>query len=435
MEQTAEGSPLRLAERRTLTFANRKIVIGSTPTFTDTSAVLKAYSESDQRIFECPCPRCGAFFELMWEHIVWPEGEPEKAECECPHCHGRVSEREKPGMVAAGQWRTTKPEVKGHAGFRLNALISLLANASWAKLAQEFLQAKSDPQELQTFVNTFLGQGWQTPSVISESALAARAEPFDLDHIPPAVLILTAGCDVQDDRVEVSIVGWSRDGEAFILAHVVIWGPFTTDEVWSEVDDFLRTRWRHPHGGMLKIDCALIDASDGDHYDAVLRFTIPRIGRRIFASKGLFGARPIFAMSTSKRLADRLALVGVDTIKGALFDKLSRARGIRFSKSLEPSFYEQLASERRVVRYVRGMPARRFERIGRQRAEALDCLTYATAAKEAIKGLISFDRREAELRGRPIARRPITDFLAGAGPRNPTNVPASFVGSKREPWQ
>ena len=120
MEQTAEGSPLRLAERRTLTFANRKIIIGSTPTFTDTSAVLKAYSESDQRIFECPCPRCGAFFEIMWEHIVWPEGEPEKAEVECPHCHGRVSEREKPAMVLAGQWRVTKPEVKGHAGFRLN---------------------------------------------------------------------------------------------------------------------------------------------------------------------------------------------------------------------------------------------------------------------------------------------------------------------------
>jgi phage terminase large subunit GpA-like protein len=30
MEVGAEGSPLRLAERRTLSFANRKIVIGST---------------------------------------------------------------------------------------------------------------------------------------------------------------------------------------------------------------------------------------------------------------------------------------------------------------------------------------------------------------------------------------------------------------------
>jgi phage terminase large subunit GpA-like protein len=252
--------------------------------------------------------------------------------------------------------------------------------------------------------------------------------------MPLEVLVLTAGCDVQDDRVETTVCGWTKAGECLILAHIVTWGAFTDPETWSELDEVLRARWRHPWGGMLKIDCALIDAADGDHYDAVLRFTIPRLSRRVFASKGLFGARPIFAMSTSRRLADRLGLVGVDTIKGALFDKLARGRGIRFSKSLEPSYFEQLASERRVVRYVRGMPARRFERIGRQRAEALDCLTYATAAKEAIKGLISFDRREAELRGQPLARRPITDFLAGAGPRNPTTtIPSSFVG-KRSPW-
>jgi len=50
--------------------------------------------------------------------------------------------------------------VKGHAGFRLNALISLVPNATWAMLAQEFLQAKSDPAELQVFTNTILGQGW-----------------------------------------------------------------------------------------------------------------------------------------------------------------------------------------------------------------------------------------------------------------------------------
>ena len=46
-------------------------------------------------------------------------------------------------------------------GFRLNALVSLLANASWGKLAAEFLAAKEDPAELQTFVNCILAQGWR----------------------------------------------------------------------------------------------------------------------------------------------------------------------------------------------------------------------------------------------------------------------------------
>ena len=44
--------------------------------------------------------------------------------------------------------------------------------------------------------------------------------------IPPEVLIVTAGADVQDDRVEISIVGWSRDSTALVLGHHVIFGRF-----------------------------------------------------------------------------------------------------------------------------------------------------------------------------------------------------------------
>jgi phage terminase large subunit GpA-like protein len=49
-----------------LTFANRKILIGSTPTFESSSVVLARYRQSDQRVFEVPCPECGAFFELLY---------------------------------------------------------------------------------------------------------------------------------------------------------------------------------------------------------------------------------------------------------------------------------------------------------------------------------------------------------------------------------
>jgi phage terminase large subunit GpA-like protein len=56
------------------------------------------------------------------------------------------------------------------------------------------------------------------------------------------------------------------------------------------------------------------------------------------------------------------------------------------------------ASERRVVRYVRGQPIRRFERVsGRARAEALDCLVYATAARHALP--LNVLHREQLLRG------------------------------------
>ena len=81
----------------------------------------------------------------------------------------------------------------------------------------------------------------------------------------------------------------------------------------------------------------------------------------------------------------RLFLVGVDTIKQTLFQRLQHGRSIRFSKSLEPVWFEQLAGERRVVRYLRGRPVRRFERkTSRSRAEALDCLVYNFAARSGL---------------------------------------------------
>src|SRR5207237_8249787 len=72
MEASAEGNPLALAEKRTLTFAERKIIVGSTPPLEDTSHVLRAYAARDMRVFEVPCPDCGGLTEIMSQHIDWP---------------------------------------------------------------------------------------------------------------------------------------------------------------------------------------------------------------------------------------------------------------------------------------------------------------------------------------------------------------------------
>lgn len=66
------------------------------------------------------------------------------------------------------------------------------------------------------------------------------------------------------------------------------------------------------------------------------------------------------------------------------------------SNTLTAKWFEQLTSERRVLRYSRGQPMRSFERILGRRAEALDCTIYALA----VRGLVSVDltRRENELR-------------------------------------
>jgi hypothetical protein len=102
--------------------------------------------------------------EITWTCIEWPDGEPSRAAWRCPRCAGLVPEKAKFAMVTAREWRATRPEIKGHGGFRCSALISLLANASWGRLAEEFLAARNDPAALMTFVNTVLGEVWADPA-------------------------------------------------------------------------------------------------------------------------------------------------------------------------------------------------------------------------------------------------------------------------------
>jgi phage terminase large subunit GpA-like protein len=418
-EPTAEGNVITLAEKRTLSFATRKIILGSTPLFEDTSHVLRAYAASDRRIYECPCPSCGGFTELLWRHIEWPEGNPAAAAFRCPHCGALVDERHKTAMVRAGQWRITEPSVTRHAGFKVNALISLLPNTSWGALATEFVAAKEDTTLLQTFTNTILAEPWrESGEEVDETALSARAEAFGIDAIPPEVLLITCGCDVQDDRLEASIVGWSRKGEIYVLCHNVIWGSVDDDVTWSELDELLKSKWQHPFGGQIGIEACAIDSGDGEWTQRVYNFCNPRTSRRVMAIKGLGGGRPDIAASKSKmKGGGRLWIVGVDAVKTTLFSRLQRGQMIHFSHSLEQIYYEQLASERRVVRYRKGQPIRRFERIsGRVRAEAWDCLVYAFAARAAMPHF-GFAPREEYLKNPAAPRRSLAALLAEQLPR------------------
>jgi phage terminase large subunit GpA-like protein len=179
----------------------------------------------------------------------------------------------------------------------------------------------------------------------------------------------------------------------------VLYGPTVDDRKWIDLDDTLKQRWPHPLGGTIGVDASAVDAGDGGAYDRVLKFCTPRWNRRVFATKGAAGfARPAFKQSAALkgRATQRLYIIGVDSIKSVLFAKLQRGRMIRFSSSLDGAYFEQLCSERRVIKYMRGRPEPRFERIPGRRAETLHCLVMCIAAREGCA--IALDAREHALR-------------------------------------
>ena len=399
-EVTQEGDPIKLAEMRTLTFRDRKILAGSTPIF-DFGPVTRLYDQSDKRVYEVCCPECGGFHEIEWAQITWPEGHPDQAAWTCAGCGCIIEERHKPAMVAQGRWRATAPEVKGHAGFRVNCLISPHHNARWGKLAAEFLQAKRSPETLQPFVNTILGQPWKTEGEdLDEHELYNRRETFSLNDLPADVLWLTAGVDCQDDRIEVVIMGHSET-DWLILDHRCCYGPIDGEAVWQDLDSILRETWQHPNGGMIRIDACAVDSGDGGHLEHVMGFCRPRFGRRVVPIKGVAGfSRGLLQKSGNQHLW----LVGSDAAKSQLFARVSRNQGIRYSDTLAPIFFEQFASERRIVRYVRGKPEARFERIKGKRAETLDASVYALAVRQLIGQRLEL--RAAELASAAAPKAP-----------------------------
>lgn len=377
-----EGDPSELAVMRTLTFRDRKIIAGSTPIF-DHGPTTRLYAKSDQRIFEVCCPSCGDYAEIQWKDIRWPEGNPDAAYWVCPNNGCVVQEKDKPAMVAAGRWRATAPDVKGHAGFRINALVSPHFNARWGKLAAEFLEAKKTPETLQTFTNLVLGEAWRTEGDdLDEHELSRRREAYSLQNLPDDVLFLTAGVDCQDDRLEIVVSGHTET-EMIVLDHRAIWGPIDGEAVWLDLDGLLKQTWPHPLGGTIGIDAACVDSGDGGHTEIVTGFTRPRFGKRVVAIKGVAGFSRKFIQRSGTQ--SQLFLVGVDAVKSAIFTRLSRGQGLRFGEALEPIYFEQLTSERRVMRYVRGVPQQRFERIKGKRAETLDATAYAFAARFLIE--------------------------------------------------
>ncbi|WP_192881122.1 MULTISPECIES: terminase gpA endonuclease subunit, partial [unclassified Photorhabdus] len=235
-----EGDQIALGTKRSETFWNRKIVLGSTPTVKGASRIEKSFGDSDQRYYYVPCPHCNEYQVLEWGGpdtpygIKWDkdehgEGIPDTAYYVCRHNGCVIHHNEKAGLVKRGEWRATKP-FKGHAGFHIWAGYSLFPNAAWKYLVAEWLRVKNDPLMRQTFINLVLGEPYEDrgEKALSERKLLERCEVFAAE-VPDGVAVLTAGIDTQDDRFEIEVIGWGRNEESWSIAYDVIEGDLETD--------------------------------------------------------------------------------------------------------------------------------------------------------------------------------------------------------------
>lgn len=416
-----EGDPCMLADKRCEAFPNCVKMKTSTPTTKGESRIENLLEQSDFQKWHVCCPRCSCEQVLMWKQIVWPENNTKGARLKCEGCGAELTDQERVQMVRAGKWKATKP-FNGIRGRWLNGLNTTFKHhkgyvSRLHQFAEEFLKAKAAGKEgIRVWTNTFLAETYEEDTdVIVISSSADKTEPYSADVMPEQIQVLTAGVDVQENRIEVIVDGWARDDERFGIMYEILDGDPEKDEVWSKLDNLLLRKFTREDGVEFKIERALIDA--GYKSPRVLSFCGPRIERGVFPCKGLNRASanppPLIPAKPSRNNRARIPmwLVGVTVAKTAIYDRLKLEtpgpRTMHYSAEggFDDLFFKGLTIEKRKKRYAYGKPYFIFEKDNEhQRNEPLDISVYSLSARETL-GRIVWD----DLARYNISRRPKRD--------------------------
>lgn len=384
-----EGDQVKLAERRATTFQHRrKIYINSTPTLKGLSRIEDEYEKTDQRKYFVACPYCQHSQTLTFPNLKWDDGQPSTAAYLCDGCGVLIPEKEKFGMVAKGTWQATNPGPLT-VGFHINALYSPWV--SWAELVDEWLHAQGNNEKLQVFINTALGESWEDRGggLDPDALFANRREAYTL--IPAPAGLLTAGVDVQHDRIEIVVRAWAKQEESYLVERIVLMGDPSADAIWGDLDAvLLEKEWQHESGAMLKVYSACVDA--GDQTERVLKYCAPRFRRRIYAVKGGSQATapfmpkrptrnnkhrcPLFVLGPN---AAKKLIYGRLKIVGSSFDEPTAYR-YRFNLAADRDYFEQLTAEKAEKRQQDGQWVTIYTCPAHKRNEVLDCEVYALAA-------------------------------------------------------
>lgn len=423
-----EGDPWELLWARQITFPNSKMVECSTPTIKGASAIEASFYTGTQEHYYYECPNCKEYHQIKFKDIVF-DFEKKKVHNEnvfiiksvaykCPDCEKLFTEFEMKAQQKAGKvkWIADNPDAyksKNPArSFWLNGFSSPWLR--WEVIVQKFLEAGDDPEKLQVVYNTLLGELWEDRSeAANEDELLARREMYNAE-LPEGVILLTMGCDTQDDRLEYEVVGHGRFGETWGIKRGYIMGRPDDDATWDLFDQILEHDYKFADGKAINIRYAFID-SGGHFTQEIYRRCKMRESKKLFAIKGVGGEGiPFTPVPTKNKIVMSVPVrssygtvtqqkkivngylykIGVDAGKSLIMSNLRvQEPGAKYchfpleeEKGYNEATFRQLLAEHQTLSKIGGRLKWKWEiRDGYQRNESLDCRNYAIAAFYALQ--------------------------------------------------
>lgn len=395
-----EGSPIELARARTRTFSRRKILLISTPTVDGSSAIQREFEQTDQRRFHVPCPHCGVMQHLKWERIKWEAGNAKTAHYVCEHCDEAIDEREKTLMLANGEWMATAPENASErkTGYHLNSLYSPLGWYSWADAAQAFEDIRGDANKMKAFVNTVLGDCYvEKGEAPPWESVYNKREAYHINKPSAEVAFLTAGVDVQKDRIEVEIVGWCKGKRTYSIDYRVLLGETNDIKVWDQLAQIVGETWIREDGAEMQLRLMAVDTgyNTTEVYNFCRRFDVTKvIPVKGSDSLGVVVSQPrALDVNRAGKKIGRMKVwsVGVSILKTELYgwlrlekdDDGNPPNGYCHFPQYEPTYFRGITAEQLEFKMLRGF--RKYQWVKKyERNEPLDLRVYARAAASVV---------------------------------------------------
>ena len=278
-----EATSESLAEKRTITWKNRRFIFKlSTPTVED-GPIWKAYTEEAHARFEYHviCPHCGTAQLMTFDQIRWPQEErdPEQvlagrlAGYQCGQCEAQWTDADRDRAVRKGFWveQASGLELFAHLhqhqpskiGFHLPAWNSYFVSLS--EIAHAFLKWKKTNrlEDLKNFMNQYKAEPWkEVRAERQEDSILALCDDRPRGRVPgplgrlPRVATLVAGVDTQAKyfRYVIRAFGFGETEESWLIQC----GTAPTFEALSQ------TLWRNVYtdaeGTEYRVRACVIDA-------------------------------------------------------------------------------------------------------------------------------------------------------------------------------
>lgn len=395
-----EGDVISLAITRTSTYGDRrKIFATSTPTIAGASIIDKEFVQTGQRYYNVPCPHCGLYQVLKFEQLRYAKDKYEDTCYECEDCKQLIRESQKTKMLAAGEWKAKYPEKEDGFtfGYHLNALYSPLGWYSWGRMAKEYEEALNDLPKMISFTNTKLGEVYETQGDKPDwQALYNKREVYRLNVPHEQVVFITAGVDIQKDRIEVEIVGWGKGKQSWSIDYRVLEGntDSASNPVWDELDKITNEIWTRADGALLPLRMMCVDSGNNTSvvYEFCRRYSttkvIPIKGRDNMAVM-ISQPKAVDTSRSGKKIEGvKVWMVGVSLIKTELYGwlKLQHLDGEEYPygychfPQYDETHFKSLTAEQ--VEYAlnkKGFSVLTWVK-KYERNERLDCRVYARAA-------------------------------------------------------